>query len=83
MKSIPCASSSSGEPVALCSDVPVQIATTIGREYALAHALGFSLAELVGFTTNAIHASFTPPERKAALLMDLAGGGSRDGCAGG
>ena len=64
-----------GIPVALCADVPVQIATTIGREYALAHALGFSLAELVGFTTNAIHASFTPPARKAALLAELAGRG--------
>jgi adenosine deaminase len=60
-----------GIPVALCADVPVQIATTIGREYALAHALGFSLAELVSFTTNAIHASFTPPARKAALLAAL------------
>jgi len=60
-----------GIPVALCADVPVQIATTIGREYALAHALGFSSAELVGFTANAIHASFTPPARKAALLAAL------------
>ncbi len=64
-----------GIPVALCADVPVQIATTIGREYALAHALGFSLDELVGFTANAIRASFTPPARKAALLAELAGGG--------
>ena len=61
-----------GIPVALCADVPVQIATTIGREYALAHALGFSPAELVGFTTNAIHASFTTPARKATLLAELA-----------
>lgn len=64
-----------GIPVALCADVPVQIATTIGREYALAHALGFSLAELMDFTSNAIRASFTPPARKAALLADLAGRG--------
>lgn len=62
-----------GIPVALCSDVPVQIATTIGREYALAHALGFSSADLVGFTANAIRASFTPPARKAALLAALDG----------
>jgi adenosine deaminase len=60
-----------GIPVALCSDVPVQIATTIGREYTLAHALGFSLPELAGFTTNAIRASFTPPARRAALLAEL------------
>src|SRR5262249_9517407 len=29
-----------GIPVALCTDNPVQICTTIGREYAQAHALG-------------------------------------------
>jgi adenosine deaminase len=58
-------------PVALCADVPVQIATTIGREYAVAHAVGFSPADLVGFTANAIRASFTPPARKSALLASL------------
>jgi adenosine deaminase len=68
-----------GIPVALCADVPVQIATTIGREYALAHALGFSSADLVGFTNNAVHASFTPPARKTALLAELAGRGGEDG----
>lgn len=62
-----------GIPVALCADVPVQIATTIGREYALAHALGFSPADLMGFTANAIRASFTPPARKVALLAALDG----------
>jgi adenosine deaminase len=60
-----------GVPVALCADVPVQIATTIGREYALAHALGFTPTELVKFTTNAVHASFTSPARKVALLAAL------------
>ena len=68
-----------GIPVALCSDVPVQMATTIGREYALAHALGFTPADLLGFTANAIRASFTPPARKAALLAALDGQGNRDG----
>ncbi len=68
-----------GIPVALCADVPVQIATTIGREYALADALGFSPADLVGFTANAIRASFTPPERKTALLAALDGRGEHDG----
>lgn len=68
-----------GIPVALCADIPVQIATTIGREYALAHTPGFSLAEPVGFTTNAIHASFTPPACKAALLAELAEGDGRGG----
>jgi adenosine deaminase len=57
-----------GIPVALCTDNPVQICTTIGREYALAHALGFTPAELLSFTTNAIRASFLPPERMQQVL---------------
>lgn len=60
-----------GIPVALCSDIPVQIATTIGREYALAHALGFSRDQLLAFTTNAVRASFAPSERKTLLLAAL------------
>jgi adenosine deaminase len=60
-----------GIPVALCSDIPVQIATTIGREYAIAHALGFTPAELLRFTVNAVQASFTTPERKSALMARL------------
>lgn len=57
-----------GIPIALCTDNPVQMCTTIGREYALAHALGFTPAELLGFTINAIRASFLPPERKQEVL---------------
>jgi adenosine deaminase len=57
-----------GIPVALCTDNPVQICTTIGREYALAHTLGFTPTELLGFTMNAIRASFLPPERKQEVL---------------
>ncbi len=57
-----------GIPVALCTDNPVQLCTTIGREYALAHALGFSPAELLSFTINAIRASFLPDGRKQQLL---------------
>jgi adenosine deaminase len=64
-----------GIPVALCADVPVQIATTIGREYAVARVIGFTPDDLLGFTANAIHASFTPPARKAALLAALDGRG--------
>ncbi|PWT72841.1 MAG: hypothetical protein C5B60_08975 [Chloroflexi bacterium] len=60
-----------GISVALCSDIPVQIATSIGREYALAHAIGFSSADLLGFTGNAVRASFAPPQRKAGLLATL------------
>jgi adenosine deaminase len=60
-----------GIAVALCTDNPVQMCTTIGREYALAHALGFTPAELLGFTANAVRACFAPAERKAALLAGL------------
>jgi adenosine deaminase len=68
----------SGIPVALCSDIPVQVATTIGREYALANALGFSPADLLGFTINAVRASFTPTTRKADLLARLDARGTGD-----
>ena len=46
--------------------------TTIGREYAIAHALGFSHAELLGFTRNAIRAAFIPDEERQKLLTELA-----------
>jgi adenosine deaminase len=55
-------------PNALCTDNPVQLCTTIGREYALAHALGVTTEELLGFTINAIRASFLPPDRKQEVL---------------
>jgi hypothetical protein len=57
-----------GVPVTLSTDDPVRVATTIGREYAIAAALGFSAAELQGFTRNAVVASFAPEARRAALL---------------
>ena len=60
-----------GIPVALGSDDPVQVCTTIGREYALSAALGFSAEDLLGFTRNAIRASFIPPERRERLLTEL------------
>ncbi|MBF6592383.1 MAG: hypothetical protein IVW57_17880 [Ktedonobacterales bacterium] len=60
-----------GIPVVLASDNPVQICTTIGREYALAHALGCSSNELLGFTANAVRAAFAPAARRAALLTEL------------
>lgn len=60
-----------GVPVALATDNPVQLCTTIGREYALAHALGVSPDQLLGFTANAVRASFMPAERKNALLAAL------------
>lgn len=60
-----------GIPVALGTDNPVQMATTIGREYAAANALGFSEAQLLGFTGNAIRAAFTTPARRQELLAEL------------
>lgn len=60
-----------GIPVVLGSDDPVQVCTTIGREYAAAHALGFSPAELLAFTRNAIRAAFTTSERRQELLAEL------------
>jgi adenosine deaminase len=57
-----------GIPVALCTDNPVQLCTTIGREYAIAHALGFTARELLTFTIDAIQASFLAAEHKRALL---------------
>ena len=63
-----------GIPVALGTDDPVQVCTTIGREYAIVAALGFSVAELRGFSRDAIRAAFTTPERRAALLDEVMGG---------
>lgn len=61
----------SGIPVTLNTDDPVRIWTTIGREYAIAAALGFSPTELMAFTRNAIKASFTSAERRKALIDEL------------
>ena len=60
-----------GVPVTLNTDDPVRIATTIGREYAIAHTLGFSLPKLVGFTRNAVRASFTTEVQRRVLLAAL------------
>jgi adenosine deaminase len=60
-----------GIPVALCTDDPVQISTTIGREYAIAHRLGFTPAELLAMTRNAVQAAFTTSTRRQALLQEL------------
>jgi len=57
-----------GVKVTLCSDDPVMFDTTIGREYAVAKAIGFSEDDLRQFARNGIEASFTSPERKAELM---------------
>jgi adenosine deaminase len=53
-----------GVPVVLGTDNPVQIETTIAREYELAAGLGLDPHEL---TRAAIAAAFTTDERRAAL----------------
>ncbi len=58
-------------PVALCTDDPVRIGTTIGREYQIAHQLGFSESNLLQFTRHAIEAAFTTPQRRKSLLKLL------------
>jgi adenosine deaminase len=58
-------------PVTLNTDDPVRVWTTIGREYAVAAALGFSPAELLSFTRNAVNAAFVSVERRAALLHEI------------
>ena len=63
-----------GVPVTLNTDLPVHACTTIGREYAVAAALGFSAADLLRFTRTAIQASFTSPQRRTAMLAQLDGG---------
>lgn len=60
-----------GIPVTLNTDDPVRVGTTIGREYAIAATLGFSRAELLGFTRTAVQASFTTAARRATLLSEL------------
>ncbi len=60
-----------GIPVALGADNPVQLGTTIGREYAVAAALGFTTADLLGFTRNALHACFAPAALRSSLLAAL------------
>jgi len=57
--------------VVLGTDDPVQLSTTIGHEYALASALGFSPQALQEMTRHAVQVAFTTPERRQHLLMLL------------
>lgn len=62
---------SCGIPVALATDDPVRVHTTIGREYAVASELGFTPADLLAFTRNAIEAAFVSESRRIRLLEEL------------
>jgi adenosine deaminase len=57
-----------GIPVTLNTDNPLRLCARIGREYAVAAALGFSPDELLDFTRNAVRASFTTESRREELL---------------
>ncbi len=57
-----------GIPVVLCSDDPVRLTTSIAEEYRLASSLGLGESELLGFTRNAVAASFAPDGQKAGPL---------------
>lgn len=60
-----------GIPVTLATDDPMRVGTTIGREYAVAATLGFTVAELVNFTRNAVRAAFITEERRVGLLAEI------------
>ena len=60
-----------GVPVALGTDDPVRMCTSIGWEYELASHLGLDAGELAAMSAQAIRASFASPERKSALLGSL------------
>ena len=57
--------------MALGADNPVQLSTTIGREYAIAAALGFTTTGLLAITRNALRASFAPAALRSSLLAAL------------
>jgi hypothetical protein len=60
-----------GVPVALVTDDPVRVATTIGNEYTHAAKLGFERDDLLTFTRNAVAAAFVAPGRRADLVEEL------------
>jgi adenosine deaminase len=57
-----------GIPVALGTDDPVQVCTTIEREYVIASHRGFSTEDLLEFTRNGLAASFIAPEIRGELV---------------
>jgi adenosine deaminase len=60
-----------GLPVTLNTDNPIRVCTSIGREYAVAAALGLSQGELLACTRHAFAASFGTVERREQLLAAL------------
>jgi adenosine deaminase len=60
-----------GVAVALATDNPIQVGTTIGREYLVAAWLGVTTEQLRRIARDAIAASFTTPDRRAELFAHL------------
>jgi adenosine deaminase len=60
-----------GIPVTLNTDDPLRMCTSIGREYAIAAALGLSRPDLLKISQDAVRASFTTAKRKTALLWEI------------
>ena len=67
-----------GIPVTICTDDPVKAGTTIGREYAIAAELGFSIADLLACTQAAVAASFCDDEERGRLLRLLTDSATMD-----
>ena len=63
-----------GIPLTPNSGDPLQLGTSIGREYAIAAALGFSSDDLLEITRNAVRAAVTSESRRAVLLSEIDGG---------
>lgn len=60
-----------GVAVALATDNPIQVGTTIESEYIAAASLGVTVGQLNKIARNAIEASFTTPDRREDLLGRL------------
>ncbi len=60
-----------GVPVTICTDDPTRVATTIGREYAIAATLGFKPSELLTFAENGIRSGFTNTAVKEEMLKSV------------
>ena len=67
-----------GIPVTICTDDPVKAGTTIGREYAIAAELGFSIADLLACTQAAAAASFCDEQVRGRLLRLLSDSATMD-----
>ncbi|MEU0486520.1 hypothetical protein ABZ260_46070 [Streptosporangium sp. NPDC006013] len=60
-----------GVRVVLGTDNPVQVGTTIGKEYEAAAALGCDLDDLLRFTRTALEVGFTTEPRRRRMLAEF------------